>query len=102
MARNLGLRHQRVHDAAVVTLPWVCRASQERAPGAPKQSSALEGRQGPHHRGRIAGDDASGVSPDGGGIVGFRDEGVTCRGMLFPALQDELETSASILVDILG
>ena len=101
VARNLRLRHQRVHDPALVAFPWVGCAPQQRASGTLKQAGPLERRQGPHDGRRVARHDARRIAIERAGIVRLRRRRMAGGLVLLAALDDELEAAAAIAVDVL-
>ncbi len=102
MARNRGLGHQRVHDAAEVTLPRIRRPPEQRSSSASEQARAFERGQRPHHGGGVARDHARRVTAQRRGVVVFGAERMPGDFVLLAPLHDEPDATLPIPRDVPG
>src|SRR6185437_13216215 len=102
VARNVRLRHERVHDAPEMTLPRVGGAAQQGAASPKQEACPLQRGQRANDRGRVARDNARRFPPECARVIGLGVEGVAGNGVRLAAFHDELDASPAVRLRVLG
>ena len=102
MTGYIPFRYQRIHYPSPVTFPRVGSPSKKRPARLEQQTCSFQGGQRSDDRGRVAGDYAGALPTDRPieGRLGY--ERMAGRFVLLAALQDELDASMAIALDVPG